>query len=477
MLSVVDSLLPNSALMDETRASGLAIKKFDQVGSVQFLNLTVYLISNNFPAESNGKEIYKWLKIHGKSNLLQALLSMKGPSAEALLENLFQLAVEAEDIPIVKSLLHAGANPNGGSCMFMDCPDPLTPLQFACLNGNTELAKELIKAGSSIDEPGTGWKSSALVLAIFGHHIWLENSDADSDEEGDADSDEEGDADSDEEGDDDSDEDDFQHSLNHLVDLINCLIDAGANVNLEDANPCKATESLLEWKTCLNPGYVMYALVYERHSALTAAAKYRYQEVVDLLIKKEAGVQFKMECGISALRECLYSSEDWSQDYEASSQPLALSNRNHHCQGSNRRSRIIGVIRSLLHAGADLNDHVPCDGNAFCEHFSLECHSPLDLAVLTRSMELIEMMLCKGAQPTERSLDNALEARSFKIFCRLLNTGVPIPEWVASETDKLTSPSPSTWPGLVPVNLEDLRRGRAAIIAAVHLGEDIILNN
>jgi ankyrin repeat protein len=238
MLSVVDSLLPNSALMDETRASGLAIKTFDQVGSVQFLNLTVYLISNNFPAESNGKEIYKWLKIHGKSNLLQVLLSMKGPSAEALLENLFQLAVEAEDIPIVKSLLHAGANPSGGSCMFKDCPDPLTPLQFACLSGNTELAKELIKAGSSIDEPGTGWKSSALVLAIFGHHIRLENSDADSDEEGDADSDEE--------GDDDSDEDDFQHGLNHLVDLINCLIDAGANVNLEDANPCEATESLLE---------------------------------------------------------------------------------------------------------------------------------------------------------------------------------------------------------------------------------------
>jgi len=143
-------------LIDEPTASALAIETIDKMGSVEFLNLTAYLISNNFPAESNGTEIYNWLKKHWKSSLFHNLSSMKGASVKALLEKLFRLAVEAEDVPIVKRLLHAGTNPNGSSCKLKDCPEPLTPLQFACLNSNIELAKELIKAGSSIDKPGSG---------------------------------------------------------------------------------------------------------------------------------------------------------------------------------------------------------------------------------------------------------------------------------------------------------------------------------
>lgn len=96
---------------------------------------------------------------------------MKGPTAESMLENLFRFAIEAEDIPTVKHLIKAGANPNGHICRHPQIPDELTPLQFAYIHGNTELAQHLIKAGSSIDQPGSGWKSSALVLPIIGVNL------------------------------------------------------------------------------------------------------------------------------------------------------------------------------------------------------------------------------------------------------------------------------------------------------------------
>lgn len=53
MLSVFDSLLPNLALVHGPPASGITTEKFAEVGSMEFLNLTVYLISNKFPAKSN----------------------------------------------------------------------------------------------------------------------------------------------------------------------------------------------------------------------------------------------------------------------------------------------------------------------------------------------------------------------------------------------------------------------------------------
>jgi ankyrin repeat protein len=470
ILSVIDSVLPNSALTRETLASGVAIEKLDQISSIEFLNLTAFLISNNFPAESNGKEIYEWLKTHGKSSL-NVLQSMKGPSAEALLENLFRLAVEAEDIPIVKDLLRTGVDPNGSSCTLKFCPVPLTPLQFACLKGNTELAQELVKAGSSIDEPGSGWKSSALTLAIFGHTGLSEGvDDVDASEDSDDWNNQEG-----ENGDD----NDLENGTNHLIDLVNCLISAGASVTLEDSDSYMETESLQKWKCDLRPGCLMYPLVHEGHSALTAASKYRHKEVVDLLIQYGADVRLLMKNDNSALRECLYCSEERAIECEDEEivLPKALFERPAYFQGSNRRSRIIGIVRSLIDAGADLNDHVPCNDSDFCDHYFFECYSPLDLAVLIGSMELIEMMLCAGAHATKRSLDSAIQVRSFEIFNRLLNAGAPIPDWATSETDELTCPFPPTSAGLVSTDFEDLQRKRAAIIAAIRLGETTALDD
>ncbi|KAF7509888.1 hypothetical protein GJ744_007399 [Endocarpon pusillum] len=70
---------------------------------------------------------------------------------------------------MVRNLIKAGANVNANKCKLNHCPIPLTPLQVACLGNNVSLAQELIIAGSEIDAPESGWKCSAIVLAIYGH--------------------------------------------------------------------------------------------------------------------------------------------------------------------------------------------------------------------------------------------------------------------------------------------------------------------
>lgn len=156
VIPIINSLLPNSAFLEEPCAEGIAIENVEKIGSVQFFNLMAFLISNNFPGDSTSRNIYKWLKKHSSPFILKILSTAVTPSTEALLENLFSCAVEAEDAPVVKHLIRAGVSPNGRLCRHPSLPDHVTPLQFALCRGNTQLAQELIKAGSSIDEVGAG---------------------------------------------------------------------------------------------------------------------------------------------------------------------------------------------------------------------------------------------------------------------------------------------------------------------------------
>jgi hypothetical protein len=170
-LPIINSLLPNSAFLEEPCATGLAIERFDQLSSVEFFNLMAFLISNNFPGESTSRSIYKWLKKYSAPIILKILSTIATPTTEALLNNFFRCAVEAGDVLVVKNLIRAGVSPNGHVCRHPSLPDHVTPLQFALCRGNTQLAQELIEAGSSIDEVGAGWKSNALVLAIIGTNL------------------------------------------------------------------------------------------------------------------------------------------------------------------------------------------------------------------------------------------------------------------------------------------------------------------
>lgn len=419
-LPILNSLLPNSAFLEEACATGLAITRVEESGPVEFLNLATFLISNNFPGETGGEYIYKWLQTHGSTTVLKTIASTKGPTGEALLENLFRLAIEAEDIPTVKLLIEAGVNPNGHMCRHKRIPDHMNPLQYACMRGNSELALELINAGSSIDQPGNGWKSSALVLAIIGENL-KDNKDfweypmEDILTE---------------------DNEDFEEATNSLfIRLICGLIDAGAAVNLTVNQSCP---TLPKWAgdKSLYLDNALASIMQDGHSPLTAASKYRNKELVDLFLQQGADVNFLTERDTSALCECLYSWEQMKLDiYVEDTHPSAFSERQPIFRGCESLSKVIGVARSLLAAGADVDadlfwrpEEDDDDDDVHIHTKEDSCYlTTLDLSVLTESVELVNMMLCAGAcTVTGRSLEQAFRMGSFELANTLLDIGAPL---------------------------------------------------
>ena len=134
---IIDSLLPTSAFPKEPRAAGLAIQRAGGIGHAELLNLATFMTSNNFPGDTNSKKLREWLKTFSTTSVIEALSSMKGPTAEALLENLFRFAIEDEDIPTVKCLLQVGINPKGHKCRLSQpyymTDYEFTPLQLALI--------------------------------------------------------------------------------------------------------------------------------------------------------------------------------------------------------------------------------------------------------------------------------------------------------------------------------------------------------
>jgi ankyrin repeat protein len=380
------------------------------------------MISNNFPGESNSRNVYKWLKKNSPPFVLKTLSSIATPAAEALLENLFRSAVETEDVPVAKHLLRAGASPNGPMCRHLSLPDHVTPLQVALSRGNTKLAQELINAGPRIDEGGAGWKSSALVLAIIGNNIrgderfWGSHGSSSDD------------------GDEDNDYMDtwslFETSSQDFAvsgtdndpffDLIQSLMNAGAAINPDGVG--QTCSSVREWTEDWSP-------FLDGHSPLTAASKYRHKQLVDVFLQRGADVKFLTNRDSSALHECLYSWGEMSSDDRNWISPRSFFDRgqSRSFPGCGNLSNLVDVARSLISAGAAVNDE-----SGFCfepspnESDFIYC-TTLDLGVLTGSVELVDMMLGAGACTTTKvSLEHAIYNGCTETVTRLLNIGAPL---------------------------------------------------
>ena len=250
------------------------------------------MTSNNFPGDTNSKKLREWLKTFSTTSVIEALSSMKGPTAEALLENLFRFAIEDEDIPTVKCLLQVGINPKGHKCRLSQpyymTDYEFTPLQLALIRGNTDLALELIRARATIDEPNTGWKSSALVVAIIGDvmrgnkEFWGKDDKNSNDEEFEEfesceDSTEEHETRDTRYG-----TDDYlatQEATNRFFSLITTLINAGAAVNLGGIDQVELTRSERD-----EPRPYFYNSK-DVHTPLSAASKYQKKTLLISLLK------------------------------------------------------------------------------------------------------------------------------------------------------------------------------------------------
>jgi ankyrin repeat protein len=165
------------------------------------------MISNNVigPGSIIGNEIYLWIKQHSDSRVLDHILSISGPTTEALSERLASIAIENSDAEMLKQILDRGLDPRE-----LRCRDHLlqlvTPLQRACYHMDFDVVRVLLDRGADVNGP-TAEEDSPLVIAIQSYHgLWVED----------------------------------------LIRLIQLLLDAGANVNEHEYSPLMAAASCRE---------------------------------------------------------------------------------------------------------------------------------------------------------------------------------------------------------------------------------------
>lgn len=418
------SILPTSSLIEEEAAVGLGLDRIHKLGPVEFLNLTTYMISNNFPGEANGREIYNWLKARGGVGVLGSLASIGGITTKALLEGILRLAVEAGDTLTAKELLKLKVNPNGHQIRLKGIVGTLNILQHACLTGNTGLAQVLIEAGATGEEDKTGWKRSILTLAIVGEYKVLsgfyngverafENEEYDELEDDDCTSIsmEYGSACQDGIC---CDYHKIQRNEAAFIELIESLIGMGAKVVFVDADHqanldlrydddyCNVTP--LAFKGCDTP--------------LAAAAKYKQQYILDRFLGLGADPNFLSDSDTSPLQECFFSYEE-SVQYLGESNHWTISDLK---KWTLVRSKIAiyscksttGIARSLLQAYADLNQGYRLELlPGYC--------TPLDIAALGGSENLVRDFLTHDAMPNNSSLEYAIHGGSLAIIEQLLD--------------------------------------------------------
>jgi hypothetical protein len=179
-------LIPDKGILPESIDLPSFEHKYNEVMQLntgQMLRFIVYALSNNLESyfetlmDPNMMGMMKGrLLVVLKSKSFPGLLSSGPishlPSSKTLIESMFRLSVEAEDLATVQHLLENGVNPDRHRCHHSKLKPGLypTPLQFALLSGNLAIAKLLIHYGATLNYPGTGWRSSSIALTLIGWH-------------------------------------------------------------------------------------------------------------------------------------------------------------------------------------------------------------------------------------------------------------------------------------------------------------------
>ncbi|KFA79216.1 hypothetical protein S40288_02350 [Stachybotrys chartarum IBT 40288] len=477
--SMLGSFLPIAAFKDEPFGSNLAIERSDQLGSVQVLSFLTYMTSNNLFAEFMGNEraLYHWVKLHGPSSVAM-FKTIEGPSADAVFQNMFRLAVEAEDLQMVKHLINMGANPNEPGCKHVGCPEVFTPLQYACLRGNTPLVKELIRAGSTIDDAEYGWKGSTLGLAIFGfgqrdsheNHLGIPRSaihELDSLYD-----------------DDEMNEEEWRkqrvllemNEERDLLELVRVLVQSHAKVNLAYAATSEDDEDKDEDGN-YDKSYPLLPGSYR--SPLSIASAYLYPLIVDFLLCNKADASYRAHPDNTslALSECLFSGVYG---------PHGMSDGFFESETS-AKARILHIVSSLIAAGAEVNGkpdyHIAglrevTDCTCLSAKMSEDCYqSAVDLAIRIEDAELINLMISAGAIRNSHCLNVAIRHERFDIFRRLIDSVADLPDWTTSPLDECSTDTVGPWPGASQQAIRDFQGKRGLILAAICLGETSFLED
>ena len=166
--SFIRALIPANSFLNNQTAAGKAISEGQPSPVLRFSQLTIYLVSNNLLGSTTqvSEEAYRWIKRQCNVDIMEYLLPIGGPTVEALIENVFRLAIDSEDVSTVKKMIDLGIDPNEQVCRNMrgDC---CTPLKQACDMKNVKLVKALIDGGANVDVAmGNGNFDSVLTAAL-----------------------------------------------------------------------------------------------------------------------------------------------------------------------------------------------------------------------------------------------------------------------------------------------------------------------
>ena len=394
---------------------------YHQNTTMQYLAILIYFASNNlrFPTTDAAYSITRWLFLRDNLKVLRHLLSIKGPTTEALAEYLFGFAIEAKDTMVIKTLLHTGLDPNSyRTGMFW------TPLQYALKTGNIELTRLLLDTGAEVESTTltSFWNSkmTPLMLAVqaqkadlvnlliaTGASVNVGNSIGDS----------------------------ALHMAAQLrnIELVQILISAGADVNWMNwkqesvlnlaaaAGSVELIECILDAglldigsaivsaasqggmgivKILLNAGADIDYPSFEGLTAITMAIIEKDAELAEFLSKKGANVNGSASCYPSPNRchydDCPCGTEAWGFPPITPLQATSLRD-------------MTELARILLVAGADVNTPL------FCQHvyksfsdFSFFSHpygceesgfpgTALQIAVYRENKELAEILVEAGA--------------------------------------------------------------------------------
>jgi len=160
------ALMPENVFSSHAANLQMIVSQHHSSAAVNFLNLTLFMMSNKFfePDSDIYTQVYNWIKRRSDAGFLEYLLSISGPTAEALVEQLLPLAIEAGDARTVKKMLNSGLDPNELRCS-RACRPQITPLQRACELRSLELVRVLLDAGADVNSSPSG-TCSPLTCAV-----------------------------------------------------------------------------------------------------------------------------------------------------------------------------------------------------------------------------------------------------------------------------------------------------------------------
>ncbi|ERF68216.1 hypothetical protein EPUS_05297 [Endocarpon pusillum Z07020] len=165
----VKALMPEGVFSSHPMSLPMEVSPGHPSLTVNFLTLTIFLASNKLlePTANVSKKIYEWLKRGSNAGLMEHLLSTGGPTAQALAENLFRLAIDDDDPRTVKKMMELGVDPNQQIYRTV-CGSIITPFQRACQMRSVGLVRVLIDAGADVEGTEShGWSALTCALEYF----------------------------------------------------------------------------------------------------------------------------------------------------------------------------------------------------------------------------------------------------------------------------------------------------------------------